>query len=161
MPVSTSELSYVGFWARFLSFVVDSARAMILIALIVGVGLSAPEIDWKEATDPDRAVGVLLQLLPRLGLDLLLIGVAFVLFWMFRSATPGKMLVSAVIVDAKTLGKPSTGQLIGRYLAYYASQSGHEAAARRHLGRAAGIDRDAVFPSRPEAVEVLKFAGGG
>ena len=63
----------------------------------------------------------LLQLLPRLGLDLLLIGVAFVLFWMFRSATPGKMLVSAVIVDAKTLGKPSTSQLIGRYLAYYAS----------------------------------------
>ena len=116
-----SELSYVGFWARFLSFVVDSAWAMILIALIVGVGLSAPEIDLKEATDPDRAVGVLLQLLPRLGLDLLLIGVAFVLFWMFRSATPGKMLVSAVIVDAKTLGKPSTGQLIGRYLAYYVS----------------------------------------
>ena len=121
MPLSTSELSYVGFWARFLSFVVDSIWAMILIALIVGVGLSAPEIDLKEATDPDRAVGVLLQLLPRLGLDLLLIGVAFVLFWMFRSATPGKMLVSAVIVDAKTLGKPSTGQLIGRYLAYYVS----------------------------------------
>ncbi len=120
-PISTSEPSYVGFWARFLSFVVDSIWAMILIALIVGVGLSAPEIDLKEATDPDRAVGVLLQLLPRLGLDLLLIGVAFVLFWMFRSATPGKMLVSAVIVDAKTLGKPSTGQLIGRYLAYYAS----------------------------------------
>ncbi len=121
MPLSTSELSYVGFWARFLSFVVDSIWAMILIALIVGVGLSAPEIDLKEATDPDRAVGVLMQLLPRLGLDLLLIGVAFVLFWMFRSATPGKMLVSAVIVDAKTLGKPSTGQLIGRYLTYYVS----------------------------------------
>ena len=44
------------------------------------------------------------------------------------------------------------------YLAYYAAQSGDEAAARRHLGRAAGIDRDAVFPSRPEALEVLKFA---
>ena len=119
MPVSRSELRYVGFWARFLSFVVDSIWATILIVLILSVGLSAPEIDLKEATDPDRAVGVLLQLLPRLGLELLLIGVAFVLFWMFRSATPGKMLVSAVIVDAKTLGKPSTGQLISRYLAYY------------------------------------------
>ena len=121
MPVATSELSYVGFWARFLSFVVDSVWAMILIALILGVGLSAPEIDLTGATDPDRAVGILLQALPRLGLELLLIGVVFVLFWMFRSATPGKMLVSAVIVDAKTLSKPSTGQLIGRYLAYYAS----------------------------------------
>ncbi len=119
--ISTTVQSYVGFWARFLSFVVDSVWAMILLALILGVGLSGPQIDLKEATDPDRAVGVLLQLLPRLGLELLLIGVAFVLFWMFRSATPGKMLVSAVIVDAKTLSKPSTGQLIARYLAYYAS----------------------------------------
>jgi uncharacterized RDD family membrane protein YckC len=118
-PVSTSEPSYVGFWPRFLGFVLDSVWAMIIIALIFGVVLSAPEIDLKEASDPDRAVGVLLQLLPRFGLELLLIGVAFVLFWIFRSATPGKMLVSAVIVDAKTLGKPSTGQLIGRYLAYY------------------------------------------
>ena len=119
MPTSTSEPSYVGFWARLLGFVVDSVWATMLIALIVGVGLSAPELDVKAATDPDRAVGVLVEVLPRLGLELLLIGVAFVLFWMFRSATPGKMLVSAVIVDAKTLGKPSTGQLISRYLAYY------------------------------------------
>jgi uncharacterized RDD family membrane protein YckC len=77
-PVSTSGPSYVGFWARLLGFVVDSIWATILIALILGVVLSAPEIDLRAASDPDRA-------------------------------------------DAKTLGKPSTGQLIGRYLAYYVS----------------------------------------
>jgi uncharacterized RDD family membrane protein YckC len=51
----------------------------------------------------------------------LLPAVAVILFWMYRQATPGKMAIGAKIVDAKTGGKCSTGQLIGRYLAYYVS----------------------------------------
>ncbi|HEX9571297.1 MAG TPA: RDD family protein [Burkholderiales bacterium] len=47
--------------------------------------------------------------------------VAAILFWRYRGATPGKMLVSARIVDAATLGAPSTGKLIGRYFAYIVS----------------------------------------
>jgi uncharacterized RDD family membrane protein YckC len=47
--------------------------------------------------------------------------VAVLLFWYFRSATPGKMVISAVVVDARTFGRPSVGQLIGRYLGYYVS----------------------------------------
>jgi uncharacterized RDD family membrane protein YckC len=43
------------------------------------------------------------------------------LFWRFRGATPGKMVISAVIVDARTFGEPTPGQLIGRYLGYYVS----------------------------------------
>ncbi len=31
------------------------------------------------------------------------------------------MLFNARVVDAKSFGKPSTGQLIGRYLGYYLS----------------------------------------
>jgi tetratricopeptide (TPR) repeat protein len=44
------------------------------------------------------------------------------------------------------------------YLAYYASRQGDEKAAREYLGQAAGIWRDGVFPSRPEAVDVLQYA---
>lgn len=47
--------------------------------------------------------------------------VAVILFWIYRQATPGKMAIKAKIVDERTGGKPSTGQLIGRYLAYYVS----------------------------------------
>ena len=47
--------------------------------------------------------------------------VAVILFWIYKSATPGKMALKLTIVDAKTGGKPSNGQLIGRYLAYYIS----------------------------------------
>ena len=44
-----------------------------------------------------------------------------VLFWMYRQATPGKMVIRARIVDAKTGEKPTTGQYIVRYFAYFPS----------------------------------------
>ena len=42
-------------------------------------------------------------------------------FWHYRSATPGKMVIHARIVDARTGEPPSVGQLIGRYLGYFVS----------------------------------------
>lgn len=47
--------------------------------------------------------------------------VVVIIFWVYKSATPGKMIKKLKIVDAKTGGKPSTGQFLGRYLAYYVS----------------------------------------
>ncbi len=47
--------------------------------------------------------------------------IAVILFWIARQATPGKMALSLRIVDAKTLGPLSKGQVFGRYLAYYVS----------------------------------------
>ena len=47
--------------------------------------------------------------------------VALVVFWTYRQATPGKMIVSAKIVDAKTGGPLTVGQSIGRYLGYFVS----------------------------------------
>jgi uncharacterized RDD family membrane protein YckC len=44
-----------------------------------------------------------------------------ILFWRYRGATPGKMLISARIVDANTGGAPSTARLVLRYFAYLVS----------------------------------------
>lgn len=44
---------------------------------------------------------------------------AVILFWMYKSATPGKMAFKMKVVDAKTGGKPSVGQLVGRYFGYF------------------------------------------
>ena len=57
-------------------------------------------------------------------LNWILPAIAVVVFWIYRQATPGKMAISAKIVDATTLGKPSTGQLLIRYLGYYVSLIG-------------------------------------
>ena len=46
---------------------------------------------------------------------------AIILFWIYKSATPGKMVIDAIIVDADTLGPPSKFQLFVRYLGYYVS----------------------------------------
>jgi uncharacterized RDD family membrane protein YckC len=43
------------------------------------------------------------------------------MFWHFKSATPGKMILGIKIVDANTMGKASPGKLLIRYLGYYIS----------------------------------------
>jgi len=47
--------------------------------------------------------------------------VAVIIFWIYKSATPGKIATRLTIVDAKTGNKPSTRQFVIRYLGYYVS----------------------------------------
>jgi uncharacterized RDD family membrane protein YckC len=44
--------------------------------------------------------------------------VATILFWLYKSATPGKMVLNIKVVDVDTGEKLSVGQSIGRYFAY-------------------------------------------
>ena len=104
---------YVGFWSRLVASIIDTILMMIIVA---------PLLTWIYGAgywaDPERG---LIAGPADLLLNWLLPAIAVVLFWVYRQATPGKMAIGAKIVDAKTLGKPSTGQLIGRYLGYYVS----------------------------------------
>jgi uncharacterized RDD family membrane protein YckC len=70
----------------------------------------------KYFDEPDtfRGVGDLV-------INWVLPAVAVIAFWIYRQATPGKIVIGARIVDARTGEPPSTGQLIGRYLGYYVS----------------------------------------
>jgi len=47
--------------------------------------------------------------------------IATLVFWIYKNATPGKMLFKAVIVDATTYEKPSVKQLVIRNFGYYLS----------------------------------------
>ena len=99
---------YVGFWARVGAAIIDSilmAIVLVPIARILGIGY-----DWDELDSPANIV-----------MNGVLPAIVVILFWVYRQATPGKMVIGAKIVDAKTGGKPSTGQFIGRYLSYYLS----------------------------------------
>ncbi len=115
----TASPRYVGFWIRFAAFLIDSLWAMVLIALLAALVLGQPDIDMETVFQDPVATLVLLS--GRLLFDLVAVAIVIVAFWIARSATPGKMLFSAVIADAKTLGKPSKAQLIVRYLGYYLS----------------------------------------
>ncbi len=116
---------YVGFWARFLAFLVDSIWVTIIVGLVL-VAIYGPEHFQFTFDIPQGPEGLLMRS-ERTGgtgsllIELALMALAFILFWIYRSATPGKMIVSAIIADADTLGKPSPGQLVGRYFGYYLS----------------------------------------
>ena len=112
---------YGGFWIRFLAFLIDSTAATIAIAPLVTTLAGELLLTNYNLGDPDEVSQMLSDLSVRLALDVLFMGTIFILFWVFKSATPGKMLFKLTIVDAKTFGKASVGQHVVRYFAYFLS----------------------------------------
>ncbi len=105
--------AYVGFWKRLVACIVDTIVVFLvtipLLFALYGPGYFSRPSDEGFAGLTDALVQIAMPAL------------FAVLFWKFRGATPGKMLFSARIVDARTLGAPSTGQLVGRYFGYLLS----------------------------------------
>ncbi len=106
------EPKYVGFWKRVLASIIDT---LIILAIILPVGIAIYGLDYLRRSQAGETVGFDLLI------QIVVPALAVILFWRFRGATPGKMLISAKIVDAKTYGPPSAGQLVGRYFAYFVS----------------------------------------
>ncbi len=102
---------YVGFWARVLATLIDSVliMAITLPPLLAIYGLAY--LENNEAVSGLAAI-LISNILPM---------ILVILFWTKKQATPGKMAVSAKIVDAETGGKPSKKQCVGRYFAYILS----------------------------------------
>lgn len=105
------EYQYAGFWIRTLAGIIDS----ILVLLIVGPILTA--IYGTEYWDNESFAQGTWDIL----LNYILPAIAVIVFWVFKSATPGKIVTKLSIIDAKTGNKPSTAQFIGRYFSYYIS----------------------------------------
>lgn len=124
MNTTAPQLEYVGFWARFWASVIDTILVLLictpLFRLLGGPAafesVDPSAIDWSAFAIVQGPIDFLVNwVLP---------AVAVVAFWIYRQATPGKIAIGARIVDARTGGTPSTGQLIGRYLGYYVSLFG-------------------------------------
>ncbi|MCZ6831859.1 MAG: RDD family protein [Gammaproteobacteria bacterium] len=104
-------VTYAGFWIRTGAAIIDS----ILLIIVIGPLLTSIYGSGYWLNPPATLS------FWHFMLNYILPAAAVILFWIYRSATPGKMMLKLRIVDAKTGGKPSTGQLIGRYLGYYVS----------------------------------------
>jgi uncharacterized RDD family membrane protein YckC len=107
----SDELEYAGFWIRVWASLIDT----ILIILIIIPLLIA--IYGVEYLDSSKFIQGYWDFL----LNWILPAIAVIVFWIYRSATPGKMIFKLKIIDAVTGEKPSTMKFIGRYLAYYVS----------------------------------------
>jgi uncharacterized RDD family membrane protein YckC len=121
---SAAEPRYVGFWARLLAMIIDNIWVTLVLVLVVVAlfGQDFMAMMQMGADGSAEAVGTTASgAAGSLLVQLLLPAVLIIGFWVWKAATPGKMVVSAQIVDAKTLSKPSTGQLIVRYIGYFIS----------------------------------------
>ncbi len=118
---ANEEVRYVGFWARFLAFIIDSTAATLLIVPLVLYLIGETRLEDYDLQDTEQLMELLNRMAIQISLDALFLGTIFVLFWIFKSATPGKMLLRCSIVDAKTYGKANTMQNIIRYIGYFVS----------------------------------------
>jgi uncharacterized RDD family membrane protein YckC len=95
VSTAESDITYSGFWIRVLAALLDSIW-LLLLTFTLG---------WM-------VYGAVYFVLPF---------ALTIMFWHFKSATPGKMILGIKIVDANTMGKASPGKLLIRYLGYYIS----------------------------------------
>jgi uncharacterized RDD family membrane protein YckC len=113
MNTNTEDLQYAGFWVRVGASLIDT----ILLALVTTPLLVAiygwAGLDYGYAVRSTGFVDILVTwILPV---------VAVIWFWVKMQGTPGKLLLSLRVVDAKTGKSLSVGQSLARYVGYIIS----------------------------------------
>lgn len=106
-----NEREYAGFWIRTGAAIIDTILILIITVPILTAIYGSDY--WAGASFIHGFWDVTL--------NYVLPAIAVIVFWRYKSATPGKMATKLTILDAKSGGKPSTGQFIVRYLGYYIS----------------------------------------
>lgn len=106
-----NDMEYAGFWIRVGASLIDTILVLLIITPVL-TSIYGYTYWLNDAWIKGPWDFVLSYVFP---------AVAAVVFWTYKSATPGKMALRLTIVDARTGAKPSTGQFIGRYLGYYLS----------------------------------------
>lgn len=106
-----TEIKYAGFWTRFAANIIDMLWILPLVFALGYLYYGSHYImsDELYLGGFDIFIQYIFPALITLA------------FWVYKSATPGKMAVRTKIVDAKTLEPASSVQLVIRYLSYYIS----------------------------------------
>jgi uncharacterized RDD family membrane protein YckC len=106
-----TDLEYVGFWARTGAALIDVLLQIVITApLTMAVYGSYSSPSGRIFQGPADAL-----------INLLLPAAAVIAFWIYKGATPGKMAMSARVVDADTGEAISGGQAALRYVGYFIS----------------------------------------
>lgn len=106
-----NHFEYAGFWIRTLASLIDTFLLLLIIVPVLTM-IYGPGFFMGEP-----GIGAFWYVI----FNYIFPAAVIILFWYFKSATPGKMVLRLKILDAKTGGKPSTRQLLVRYIGYYIS----------------------------------------
>ncbi|MCG9681274.1 RDD family protein [Vibrio sp. Isolate23] len=109
--MNNTSMVYAGFWIRLAASIIDTILLLLLITPLMHWVYG--ELYWSS---DDFLLG---------GWDLVLNWVcpliATVAFWVYRSATPGKMALKLEVLDEETGHRLTLSKSLLRYLAYYVS----------------------------------------
>jgi len=133
------EVKYAGFKSRFYASAIDSILVLPILYLffpeaftlhitpelnVLINNFSTNRITQEEFTSQFIAMYMQRDYVAETTNSLIhfvVVGILVITFWIYRSATPGKILLSMKIVDEKTGKAPTNTQLIKRYLGYIVS----------------------------------------
>ena len=119
------QLEYAGFWVRVLASIIDTFLFGLLLLPLIALTLG--DAQWSSVEGEGMHMSTMsFETLQVPGgwnivINYILPAIVVMLFWVYKSATPGKLILKLAIVDAKTGEKPSVTQWIVRYLGYYLS----------------------------------------
>lgn len=111
LGTETFEVKYAGFWIRAAASLIDT---IWIVAITFALGWMIYGSSYLGSTDFVMGYGDFL-------ISYILPFIIILIFWTYKSATPGKMVLGLKIVDADTLGKVSKGKFAIRYIGYYPS----------------------------------------
>ena len=103
------DYKYAGFWIRVGASLIDLAL-LLMITLPLTLMIYGSDKVWNS---DDIILGPA-DFLINYSLPFF----ATIILWMYKSATPGKMVLHLKVLDEATGNKLTIGQSIGRYLAY-------------------------------------------
>ena len=116
-----NEVVYIGFWKRFIGFLVNSVLIALMMSPLGAILFKEIKISDYDLADQQQVIALLAAMSRQSGIEIAVAGTLFVLFWIFRNSEPGKMIFRAVIVDASSHAPATSGQYLLRYLGYYIS----------------------------------------
>ena len=111
--MTTDSVEYVGFWVRVGAALIDTA---LIVCVTFPLLIAIYGWSYFDVSETGFIAGVADFLISWVAP-----AIAVVAFWLYKQATPGKMALSARVVDARTGNTLTLGQSIGRYLGYYVS----------------------------------------
>jgi uncharacterized RDD family membrane protein YckC len=106
-----NDVQYAGFWVRFAATIIDT----ILFVLI-----TLPALSFYYGPDYWFAESMVLGMFDVV-MNYVFPAVVVFLFWYYKSATPGKMMLGLKVISLGDRQELSVGQIIGRYFGYYLS----------------------------------------
>ena len=116
-------MTYAGFWIRVWASIIDTIVMLILLIPIAMTiyGVNYTSTQTSSTNMSYSSSSFYMQGDGNMFLNYIVPAILVIGFWLYKSATPGKMITRLKIVDAKTGKKPTALQFVIRYLGYFLS----------------------------------------